>query len=193
MTTAPAAPPSLPPAYTPPARPVTPPPVAYAPPARPVAEPQAEEEPVIGVIPGLERSKGIMQTETFNLVVTPGRLVFALITQAMINAAVQQARADAKQQGAGMLGQVAAQMAWLDIVAKRCREMPVEATLAEQPGSFFIPNDQIRKVEIKPIDHRQYALVIQTRSGQYQFTLKSGKSPVETRELLQEVLGGVVK
>jgi hypothetical protein len=161
-----------------------------------VAKPEPVVEPVIGVIPGLERSKSLVQTETFFLIVTPARLVFALITQAMINAAVNQARADAKARGEGILGQMGAQLAYLDVLAERCRAMPVEATLADQPGSFFIPNDQIRKVEIKPIDPRRdmtdYYLVIQAISCKYQFTLKSAL-PVETRELLQDVLGDVVE
>ena len=152
---------------TPPAAPSSPPPPP--PPAPPpvrepvAAEPEPDAEPVIGVIPGLVRSKGLMQTETFNLVVTPGRLVFALITQPMINAAVQQARADAKARGEGILGQVGAQMAYLDILAERCETMPVEATLAEQPGAF-IPNDQIKKR--KPIDPVR-RLVITCDRGQH--------------------------
>ena len=189
------------PVQSPPTPPAAPPPSSPPPAPPPMQEPVAAvpepgAEPVIGVIPGLVRSKGLMQTETFNLVVTPGRLVFALITQPMINAAVQQARADAKARGEGILGQVGSQMAYLDILAERCETMPVEATLAAQPGNFFIPNDQIKKTEIKPIDPRRDApghyLVIEATSGKYQFTLR-GASPVETKQLLEQVLGRVVK
>lgn len=191
----PAAPPPAPPSPpTPSAPPVpTPPPPVQEPVA---TAPEPDTEPVIGVIPGLTRTKGLMQIETFCLVVTPARLVFSLITQAMINAAVQQARADAKARGEGILGQVGAQMAYLDILVERYQTIPVEETLAEQPGNFFIPNAQIKKAEIKPVDARReevgHYLIIEARSGKYQFTL-GGVHPRDVRELLQEALGSVAK
>ena len=188
-TPASAPPAALPPPSTPPAAPPAPPPVQAAAPYAPAPD----VEPVIGIIPGLERGKGFMKTETFFLLVTPSRLVFALVPQALMNAAIQQARADAKQQGQGLFGQVAAQMAWMDIVAERYAEMPVEEALAEEPNSsFFIPNNAVRQAEITPIDFRRetlgYYLVIDAGSDKYRFTLK-GASREEAWALLKQVLG----
>lgn len=185
---APAPPAASPPSSTPRAAPPAPPPVQAAAPSAPAPD----AEPVIGIIPGLERGKGFMKTETFFLLVTPARLVFALVPQALMNAAIQQARADAKQQGQGLFGQVAAQMAWMDVVAERYAEMPVEEALAEEPDSFFIPNNAVRQAEITPIDFRRetlgYNLVIDAGSAKYRFTLK-GASREDAWALLQPVLG----
>lgn len=147
---------------------------------------------MIGIIPGLERAKGFMKTEVFFLLVTPVRLVFALVPQALMNAAIQQARADAKKQGQGLFGQVAAQMAWMDVVAERYEAMPVEEALAEEPDSFYIPNDAVRQAEITLIDFGReilgYYLVIDAGSDKYRFTLK-GASREDAWALLQQVLG----
>ena len=154
-----------------------------------------ESEPIIGIIRGLERVKGL-GTEVFFMVVTPDRLVFAQIPQAMINSAIQQARADAKQRGKGMFGQVAAQMEWMDIVAERYKTIPVDETLAEQPGNFFIPNTQIKQMVFKSIKSDRNNLVIETQSGKHNYMLSGWKSDErlnEARELLRRVLGAVVK
>jgi len=187
-----------------PAQAAAPPPPAARPAPAPAQQPAAaappeapEAEPIIGVVPGVQRRKGLLGYETFNLVVTPERLVFALMTQQMINDAVRQAQEEAKRQGKGLLGRIAAQMGWLDIMSERYRTMPVEQALAENPNSFFIPNNQIRQVKAERRENRQQHthsdhLIIEATSGKYEFELKSG-SPEDVRELLARVLGAVVR
>ena len=175
-------------------------PVAAAPAAAAVAAAPAdapEGEPVVGVIAGLQRRKGLLGYETFNLVVTPGRLVFALMTQKMMNDAVRQAQQEAKSQGKGLLGQIAAQMGWLGIMSERYRATPVEQALAEQPGNFFIPNNQIRQVKLERREDRQQHthsehVIFQATSGKYEFELK-GANPGDVRQMLGQVLGAVVR
>jgi len=154
-------------------------------------------EPVAGVIPALQRRKGLLGYQSFNLIVTPRRLVFALMTQQMMNDAVRQANEEAKQQGKGLLARMAAQMGWLGIVVRRYASMPVDMTLAEHPDSFFLLTSQMRKVHFERHEDRQRHthtdhVIFEAVSGKYDFELKSGQ-PAEARELLQRVLGAAVR
>ncbi len=175
-------------------------PVAAAPAAAPVAAAPAatpEGELVVGVIAGLQRRKGLLGYETFNVVVTPGRLVFVLMTQQMMNDAVRQAQQEAKSQGKGLLGQMAAQMGWLGIMSERYQATAVEAALAERPENFFIPNNQIRQVKVEHREDRQRHqhsnhLIIVSASGKYEFEIKGG-NPGDVKQLLGQVLGAAVR
>ena len=165
----------------------------------PRATPVAQSEPVAGVIPGLRRRKGFlgMQADAYSLVVTPSRLVFALLTSKMQKDAVEQARQEAKQEGKGALGQWGAQFGWTNVIVRRYQSMPVEAILAEESANTFIPNDQIKKVRVK-VDvgdentSSSTTLEIETASGKHKYEVTSGSS-TEVKRLLQQTLGNLVK
>jgi len=152
---------------------------------------------VVGVIACIQRRKGLFGYQTFNLIVTPARLAFALMPQEMMNDAVRQTQEQAKREGKGFLARVAAQMGWLDIIVQRYAAMPVEQALAEHSENFFLRNDQIRTVKI---EHRRDSkthvssnhLIIEALPGKYQFELKAGGRE-ETRQLLESVLGAAVR
>jgi hypothetical protein len=144
-------PPPQPAAYPAPPQPA-PQPAAY--PAAPEPAPQAvayPAEPILDVIPVLQRRAGVlgMRAETFNLILTPARLVFVPVTSQEMREAVRTARDGAKAQGRGLLGQMAAQMAWVDVVCNRYRSMPIDAVLAQYPGSFCILNNQVSRVRFR--------------------------------------------
>jgi quercetin dioxygenase-like cupin family protein len=169
---------------------------AQAPSPAPAAPPTSAE-PIAGVIPALQRRKGLLGYQSFNLIVTPRRLVFTLMTQQMMNDAVRQANDEAKQQGKGLLARMAAQMGWLNVVVRRYASMPVDMALAEQPDNFFVLTSQMRKVHFERHEDRQRHthtdhVIFEATSGKYEFELKSGQ-PGEARELLQRVLGAAVR
>ena len=165
----------------------------------PVAQAQTAgpAEPVVGVIAGLQRRKGLLGYQTWNLVVTPARLVFALMTQQMMNDAVRQAQENAKREGKGLLARMAAQMGWLQLMVDRYAAMPVDEALAEQPENFFFLPNQIKKVKVEHREDRQQHtssdhVTFEATSGKYEFELKAGR-PDEARQVLQSVLGAVVR
>ncbi len=175
---------------------------ATAAPAQPRPQPMASQpaepgEPVLGVIAGAQRRKGLLGHQTFSIVVTPQRLVFAEMTQQMMKDAVRQANEEAKREGAGWLGRIAAQMGWLNVMVRRYQAMPVEQALRERPDNFFVLNSHVRKVTI---DEREdvntelssYHLVIEATSDKYDLELKAGR-PDEARQLLRGVLGAAVR
>jgi hypothetical protein len=160
------------------------------------AEGRAAVEPVVGVIPGLTRSKGLLGSQSFCLVATPERLAFVTITQQMMNEAVRQANAEAKRQGKGWAGQIAAQMQWLTIIGEHYRGVAVADALSEHPDNFSVPVSQIRKVQFQDdADDAMmgYGLVIEGGPGKLQFTVKGGPRTSESRRMLQQVLGSIVR
>jgi len=172
-------------------------PVATVP--QPAAAPTAAAsgEPVYGVIPGAQRRKGLLGFQTFSIVVTPQRLVFAETTSQMQKDAVREAADEAKRQGKGLLGRVAAQMGWLNRVAQRYYQMPVEMALRENKDNFFILNSHVRKVTVRETQDDETLqsscyLAIEASSGKYSFELKAGQ-PKEARELLRQTLGAAVR
>ena len=90
-----------------------------------------------------------MRADTLNLILTPTRMVFVPVTAQEMRDAVREARDNAKAQGRGLLGQMAAQMAWTDVVCDRYRSMPVDALLAQHPDSFYILNNQVSRVRFR--------------------------------------------
>lgn len=169
---------------------------------------------MLGVIPSVQRSKGVLGYQSFNVVVTSRRLVFALMTQQIMNDAIRQASADGQRQGKGLLGRMSAQMGWMKSVMERYRTMPIEAALAEHADNFFIPLDEINQVNVEGsgfedddeagaissagnLATSKSELVIESASGTYQFLLKAAELPYslhgglsahDTLQLLREAL-----
>ncbi len=157
------------------------------------AAPAAPAEPIYGIIPGLRRGKGFlgMGSETFNLILTPGRMVFASFTQQMMKEAVVAARQEAKSQGKGFLGQWGAQMGWLEQICRPYHSMPVDAIIASNPGSFFIPYGTVKRVRVNQTgdddEPSRTELMVEAAGGKHRFDL-TGMSAHEARKLLRQIL-----
>ena len=174
---------------------------AYQAPAGPVVAapyPPPVAEPVLAMVLGLQRRKGLMGVDTMNLVATPARLIFAMVTKQMMKEAVVTARDEAKSQGKGFFGQVAAQMAWVNVVCREYYTMPIDAILARYPGSFFIPSAGVRRIRLKHStlndqgNRSDQELIIEATNGKHRFALL-GMDVREARRTLQQALGSVVK
>ena len=90
-----------------------------------------------------------MRVETLNLILTPTRMVFVPVSSQEMREAVRTAHNEAKSQGQGWLGQVAAQMAWVDVICNRYRSMGVDRVLAQYPDSFYMLNTQVRRIDLQ--------------------------------------------
>jgi len=153
----------------------------------------------LGAVAGLQRRKGMFGVETWTLVVTDRRLIFAELTQKMMNEAVRQAQQKAKQQGKGLLAQMAAQMGWMGDVMERYEGMAPEESLGEGPNNFFIPNSAVQRAWVerhvehqRDVDKTTYNLRIESNAGKYAFELK-GVEPGDAQAVLQRALGAVVR
>lgn len=178
-------------------------PGAQAPTPAPTPSP-APSEPIVDVIPMQQRS-GFMGTsvKSFNMVVTPQRLLLIPITKQEIDEAVKTARERARAAGKGFFGQWGAQMAWMQVVYERYRATPVER-LAETPGCTVIWNQEVRSIRLKDppalrvggsaeYDEKTYPTIeLETARGRFKFELLTMKAR-EVRPILQKTLGAVVR
>ena len=172
------APASPAPVYTPP-----PTPVYYAPP-----QPAVNNEALIGIIPAVSRKKNLMAVEGFNIIVTQRRMIFAVMTNDMVNQAAKQAGKEG-----GFFGGIINAATIGYTFYKRYLTMLPDAALAENTQNFAVELSQVRKIKItgeKEVDnyftmeanqnsifeHHQYqegTISIQTAGGNYNFNLPS--------------------
>jgi hypothetical protein len=166
---------------------VPPPAPVYAPPPAP-PQPAVNNEALIGIIPAVSRKKNLMAMEGFNIIVTQRRMIFAVMTNDMINQAAKQAGKEGGFFG-GMLNAATVGYTFY----KRYLTMPPDAALAENPQNFAVELSQIRKIKIngdKEVDNyftmkanqnsilkqHQYqegTMSIETAGGNYKFNLPS--------------------
>jgi hypothetical protein len=162
------------------------------------AAPPVVQEPTVGILTGLQRHGGFLgiKKDTFNLIVTPTRLVFAAVTQQMMKDAVATANADAKAEGKGFFRRMAAQMAWMDVICRQYASMPIDAILAQFPGSYAIANAQLQRIRF----HQSFAdedneatqqMVVVTTGGKERFDLPM--SVREAKNLLRQTLPHLVR
>jgi hypothetical protein len=164
----------------------------------PWAAPAAVHEPIVGILAGLQRHGGFLgiKKETFNLIVAPSRLVFAAVTQPMMKEAVATANAEAKAEGKGFFKRMAAQMGWMEVICRQYAAMPVDAILAQFPGSYAIANGQLQRIRF----HQSFAdedheatrqMVIVTAGGKQRFDLPLGIG--EAKDLLKQTVPHLVR
>ncbi|MHB1293772.1 MAG: hypothetical protein ACYC4R_02135 [Anaerolineae bacterium] len=202
--TQPAAAPQAPVSAPAPAAPVyysaPPPPPAptYAPPPAMMAAP-VESEPILGIVPGVQRKSGFMglKVDSYNVVLTPYRLVFAYMSSELMKEAVNTAREQAKSEGKGWLAQVGAQMRWLNVVCARYQQMPVGALFTQYPGSFAVNYAEIKRVRLREEGGDEDAqsvskMIVETMGGKYDYTL-TGMSIRDAKRVLQATLGDRVR
>jgi hypothetical protein len=176
--------------------PAPPPPRPGQPLPQPVNQAAVPPEVVCGVIPGAYQKKSAfsLSQQGFVLVLTNYRVIFAMQTSQMMGEHVSFARDAAKQEGKGFFGQWGAQ---LSASTKYYQQKQPQATLAEQPGNFFILNNQVRQVKFHVIPggeegQDEYRLDFESVTGKISvmFGMIDQK---KAREALTQVLGERVK
>ena len=124
---------NAPPVYTP--QPAPSPAYGYQ-----VPTPGIPGEGIIGVIPNASRKKNLISMETFNIIISNQRLVFAQVTSQMVKDAA------ASHRGEGVGGFFAAMGSGYTLW-ERYLQMPPEQALHENPNNFAVYLNQIRKVK----------------------------------------------
>ena len=166
---------------------------------QPVATAQARPsgDQVLGVIAGLNKPKGLFSVQSWNLIVTRQRLVFALMTKEMMTDAARQTDDQAKAEGKGWMGRLAARFGWLQLMVDKYAAMPVDQALAENPENFGLLSSEIKKVKLerrtnsKRHTHSNH-LIVEAVTGKFDFELMGGGMD-EARDLLTSALGAAVR
>ena len=168
----------------------------YSPVSVPNAVSAPRAEPVIGIIAGLAQQKGLSARQ-YNLIVTQQRLIFARLTDQMLKGAMDQAKQEAKAEGRGFFGQWGSLFKANAKLCERYYQMPIDLIVRENPENFVLYPQQIRKVRIQianafdETNNNIDRLVIQAGS-RMTFLLK-GTNARETKQILRNVLGNIVK
>lgn len=132
-------------------------------------------EKIIAIVPTLRKSKMLgFSNETYTLVVTNERSIFAQLTSAMLNAQVAEAKNKAKEEGKGFFGQWGAQLKTSFNYAKKYESMKPNDILKETEKNFEIKNSEIEKVKYKWYQDQDaarnyYDITIKTNSDKYKF------------------------
>lgn len=142
----------------------------------------------------IDRRKGLMGAESFNLMLTLQQLVFARVTSEMTRVASDQAKQDAKAQGKGFFGQWGAVVGANRAIVEQYLTMPVEAMLRQHPDNFAVPANQVRKVTFshKDMEMSMPDEMVIHAANKIKFQLK-GSSIGDARKALRQVLGDRVK
>jgi hypothetical protein len=107
------------------------------------------EEKVLGVIQNLRKAKFFGGGDTYTLVVTGQRLVFAQLTAKMLKDAAAEAQRQGKAEGMGFFARWGDQLKTASLVQQRYLDMPVETILAENPANFSLDASSVSDASLK--------------------------------------------
>lgn len=161
---------------------------------QPLATPQQQTQPNKGetirvIIPNLMVSKSLGRTDTFNLIVTERRSIFAKLTSEIMNETVKKRRAKAEAEGKGFFGKWKAQMQGFNTYTDWYADKTAEYALSETPGNYSIDNSAIRNIKVNEDSDDEggmtlYYVEITTTSDKLNF-----KMQYDPKKLLQSAYG----
>ena len=167
-----------------------------APPA-PQAFAAQMQETIHLVLPGAARHSGFLglKVESFVIVFTNLRIIFAHQTTQMMSENVKRARQEAEQEGKGFFGKWGAQMGANS--GKHYWQMEPLLILAEQPTNFSINREQLRSIRMRQeySDENSpdtYQMEFDTVAGKHKFKFGS-LNMRELKKLFQQIYGNIVR
>jgi len=111
--------------------------------------PVAPAETISVIIPDLQLSRPSGKRDSYYLVVTGRRSIFAKITDSVMQKAAQMHREKNPDQGKGFFSRWKAQIAGPNIYLERYKILTPEQALADSPENFVLDNSQIQMVLCK--------------------------------------------
>ncbi|MGC8721523.1 MAG: hypothetical protein ACP5SB_02985 [Caldisericaceae bacterium] len=106
------------------------------------------EERVIEVIPG-NWKKGIFKSESWAIIVTNERLIFAKWTQDLFNKEAQRRKEESKESGSGKLKQFFSQMSASLTYFDKYYDMQPDEVSKEHPENFALRSEDITTAKLK--------------------------------------------
>jgi hypothetical protein len=112
--------------------------------------------------------------ETYTLIVTERRSIFARRTPQVMNETIREARAKTEAEGKGFFGKWAAQLNGGNDYAVHYNKLTPDRILQETSGNFTIENTAIRKIRLtvnggEDNPDTDYGIDFQTTSGELKF------------------------
>ena len=132
-------------------------------------------EKIISVVPALVKKKFLgFSNETYTLIVTDTRCIFAHLSSSIMKKIAHDARADAKENGKGFFGQWGSQMAAALNYSQKYKTMNPEDILKENEKNFELSNSSIMNVKIRMYDDQStarthYDVIIKSTNGKFSY------------------------
>jgi len=154
-------------------------------------------EKLLGVIPLVRKPKSFGRSDTYTLILTDSRMVFALLTSDMMKTAAAEAQRKGKEEGKGFLARWADQLKACSSFAERYWEMSPDAALGETKGNFALANSSVRRIKVSSKggsddDDESYTeLKIESTAGKLEYRVDGDARSV--RDVLSAVFGDRLK
>jgi len=157
-------------------------------------------ESIATVIPLVRKPKSFGRSDTYTLVVTNERMVFAELTNDMMKEAVAEAQRKGKEEGKGFFARWGDQFKATMNYSERYWKMSPDEALGENPKNFAIQNASVKKIKVssKEISSgsddsgRSYTeMKIESSAGKYDFRADGQAKSI--KEALKGVFGDTVK
>ena len=152
-------------------------------------------ETMVGLVPLVRKPKSFGRSDTYTLILTESRMVFAQLTNDMMKAAAAEAQRKGKEEGKGFLARWGDQLKACTAFADRYWQMAPEAALSETKGNFALPNSSVRKIKVgskgDDDDGNYTELKIEAATGKFEFRVDGDARSL--KETLKGVLGDLVK
>ncbi|MHB1416855.1 MAG: hypothetical protein ACYC1C_16535 [Chloroflexota bacterium] len=154
-------------------------------------------EEILGIIPNVRKPKSFGRSDTYTLIVTDQRSVFALLTSQMLQAAAREAQEQGKAAGQGFFARMGAQMAGHFTYHERYRGMAPEAVLAENNANFALDHAAVRTVKVKRTsrsdDSRPDETEVKFEAASGNLSLKLDRHDPALLDVLRNAYGDRVK
>ena len=157
-------------------------------------------ESIAAVIPLVRKPKSFGRSDTYTLVVTDERMVFAELTNDMMKEAVSEAQRKGKDEGKGFFARWGDQLKATMNYSERYWKISPDEALRENPKNFAIQNASVKKIKVSSKDTssgpddpgRSYTeMKIESSAGKYEFRADGQAKPI--KEALKGVFGDTVK
>ncbi len=164
------------------------------------APPYTRSEQILYSLTG-SLQKGIFARKAYGVGFTANHVIFAAITTEMQKEAAAKAKENAKAEGKGFFGKMAAQMTSTRKLMEEIFSKPLNDILAMNPDNFVIENQQVKKMKYKvntstdpdvQTTNDDY-LIIQTFSDKYKILIKSGANKRKLKNALDGIYGKRLK
>jgi hypothetical protein len=146
-------------------------------------------EPIIALIPSLNKTKALGLKDTYNLIVTPTRSIFIKLTTQFAQKASQFNMERNPNQNKSLWSRWKAQVAGPNIYLLYLSSQPPEQSLRESSENFALDNIQIGSVRCKfrfsDEDPSEWQIEFQSGIGNYKFVTESNPE-----SLLKTAYGG---
>lgn len=157
-------------------------------------------EAIATIISTVRKPKSFGRSDTYTLIVTDTRMIFAEMTGDMLKEAAMEAQRLGKEEGKGFFSRWGDQIKASMRFADRYWQIPPDDALAENSKNFAVQNASVKKIKVRSRDDsahpdepaRTYTeLKIESSSGKFEFKI-DGHDAKGIREALQAVFGGIV-